>query len=66
MSLALQKASGSIVVYVDDDTHWPSERVLPYLLAGFNDPSVGGVTGRQRYATWNNRYDSDTVIYNLS
>ena len=48
MSLALKKASGSIVAYVDDDTYWPSNKVLPYLLAGFNDPAVGGVMGRQR------------------
>lgn len=48
MSLALKKASGKIVAYVDDDTYWPSNKVLPYLLAGFNDLAIGGVTGSQR------------------
>lgn len=48
MSLALRKAAGKVVVYVDDDTYWPSNKVLPSLLAGLEDPAVGGVTSRQR------------------
>ena len=48
MSLALDKATGSIITYVDDDTYWPTNKVLPHLLAGFHDPAVGGVMGRQR------------------
>lgn len=48
MSLAIKHATGRIVAYVDDDTYWPSSKVLPYLLAGFEDPGVGGVGGKQR------------------
>ncbi|KAJ1333162.1 N-acetylglucosaminyltransferase [Microdochium nivale] len=47
MSLAIKHATGRIVAYVDDDTYWPSSKVLPYLLAGFEDPGVGGVGGKQ-------------------
>ncbi|RYP64535.1 hypothetical protein DL771_008724 [Monosporascus sp. 5C6A] len=34
MKLALEKATGSIVAFVDDDTIWPTEKVLPFLIAG--------------------------------
>jgi cellulose synthase/poly-beta-1,6-N-acetylglucosamine synthase-like glycosyltransferase len=47
MSLALRKATGKIVAFVDDDTQWPNEMILQYLVAAFEDPAVGGVTGRQ-------------------
>ncbi|RYP79600.1 hypothetical protein DL770_006601 [Monosporascus sp. CRB-9-2] len=50
MKLALEKATGSIVAFVDDDTIWPTEKVLPFLIAGFEDPEVGGVAGKQRQA----------------
>lgn len=48
MALAVKEASGDILCFVDDDTIWPTDKVLPYLLAGFEDPKVGGVVGRQR------------------
>lgn len=48
MTLALQKAKGKIVAFVDDDTYWPTNEVLPHLLAPFENPGVGGATGRQR------------------
>ncbi|RYP80343.1 hypothetical protein DL769_002523 [Monosporascus sp. CRB-8-3] len=38
MALAVQEASGDILCFVDDDTVWPTNKVLPYLLAGFEDP----------------------------
>ncbi|KAJ4016077.1 hypothetical protein NW752_007013 [Fusarium irregulare] len=47
MALAAQEATGDILCFVDDDTVWPSNKVLPYLLAGFENPKVGGVVGRQ-------------------
>jgi cellulose synthase/poly-beta-1,6-N-acetylglucosamine synthase-like glycosyltransferase len=49
MALAVQEASGDILCFVDDDTVWPTTQVLPYLLAGFENPNVGGVVGRQRH-----------------
>lgn len=48
MALATREATGDILCFVDDDTVWPSNEVLPYLLAGFENPKVGGVVGRQR------------------
>ncbi|KAM0229429.1 hypothetical protein ACHAPO_009972 [Fusarium lateritium] len=50
MALAAREATGDILCFVDDDTVWPSKKVLPYLLAGFENPKVGGVVGRQ--STW--------------
>ncbi|KAG8355572.1 hypothetical protein FVEN_g6439 [Fusarium venenatum] len=47
MALAAREATGDIMCFVDDDTVWPSNKVLPYLLAGFENPKVGGVVGRQ-------------------
>ncbi|KAH7014273.1 nucleotide-diphospho-sugar transferase [Microdochium trichocladiopsis] len=47
MSLAIRHATGKIIAYVDDDTYWPSNQVLPHLLAGFENPRVGGVGGKQ-------------------
>lgn len=48
MTLAIRKATGRIIALCDDDTYWPSNKVLPYLLAGFEDPKVGAVGGNQR------------------
>ncbi|RYP82002.1 hypothetical protein DL769_001759 [Monosporascus sp. CRB-8-3] len=48
IKLVLEKATGNIVAFVDDDTIWPTEKVLPFLIAGFEDPEVGGVAGKQR------------------
>ncbi|KAF5684978.1 beta-lactamase-like 1 [Fusarium denticulatum] len=47
MALAVREATGDILCFVDDDTVWPSNNVLPYLLAGFENPTVGGVVERQ-------------------
>jgi cellulose synthase/poly-beta-1,6-N-acetylglucosamine synthase-like glycosyltransferase len=51
MALSVEKSSGDILCFVDDDTVWPTDKVLPYLLAGFEDPKVAGVVGRQRQVT---------------
>ncbi|KAI1341046.1 nucleotide-diphospho-sugar transferase [Xylariaceae sp. FL0016] len=51
MALAAQIATGDILCFVDDDTVWPTTKVLPYLLAGFEDAKVAGVVGRQRCKT---------------
>jgi hypothetical protein len=50
LAKGIRMARGEIVALVDDDVFWPVSTVLPYLLAGFEDPSVGGVQGKQRYA----------------
>ncbi|GAB1312573.1 Polysaccharide synthase [Madurella fahalii] len=47
MALCVEKSSGDILCFVDDDTVWPTDKVLPYLLAGFEDPKVAGIVGRQ-------------------
>ncbi|PGH27910.1 hypothetical protein AJ80_00460 [Polytolypa hystricis UAMH7299] len=61
MSLALRKATGKIVAFVDDDTQWPSDMVLQYLVAGFQDPTVGGVTSRQSALVPTPRRNASTV-----
>lgn len=44
----IQKATGEIIVFADDDVFWPPS-VLTYLLAGFEtDQSVGAVGGFHR------------------
>lgn len=48
MACAAREATGDILCFVDDDTVWPTNKVLPYLLAGFENPNVAGVVGRQR------------------
>lgn len=40
-------ASGCIIVLVDSDVHWP-KTLLSSLLAGFQDPRVGGVGSRAK------------------
>ncbi|CAF3465290.1 unnamed protein product [Fusarium graminearum] len=52
MALAVREATGDVLCFVDDDTVWPTNNVLPYLLAGFENPRVGGVVGRQRQLTF--------------
>lgn len=42
-------ARSQVIALVDDDAFWPTTTVLPYLLAGLEDPKVGGVQGKQRY-----------------
>ncbi|QPC74530.1 hypothetical protein HYE68_005282 [Fusarium pseudograminearum] len=34
MALAVREATGDVLCFVDDDTVWPTDNVLPYLLAG--------------------------------
>jgi len=46
MARGIQRASGSILVLADDDVFWPP-MLLPYLLACFEVPEVGGVGTRQ-------------------
>jgi hyaluronan synthase len=45
--LGVEAASGEVVVLVDSDTVW-TERTLTELVKPFADPTVGGVTSRQR------------------
>jgi hyaluronan synthase len=45
--IGTEAASGEIVVLVDSDTIWTRD-TLPELLKPFADPTVGGVTTRQR------------------
>jgi glycosyltransferase involved in cell wall biosynthesis len=50
LAQGIRMARGQIIALVDDDAFWPATTVLPYLLAGLEeDPSVGGVQGKQRY-----------------
>lgn len=49
MAVGIEEAKGKILALVDDDAFWGTLETLPYLLAGFEDPKVGGVTGKQRY-----------------
>lgn len=43
----IQRATGEIIVFADDDVFWPPT-ALTYLLAGFETPSVGAVGGFHR------------------
>lgn len=47
--MGIRLARGNIIALVDDDAFWPATTVLPYLLAGLEDPKVGAVQGKQRY-----------------
>lgn len=47
--MGIRLARGKIIALVDDDAFWPATTVLPFLLAGLEDPKVGGVQGKQRY-----------------
>lgn len=47
--MGIKMARGQVIALVDDDAFWPATTVLPYLLAGLEDPKVGGVQGKQRY-----------------
>lgn len=47
LRVGIEKVSGEVVVLVDSDTLW-TEGALEELLKPFVDPSVGGVTTRQR------------------
>ncbi|OHF03671.1 glycosyltransferase family 2 [Colletotrichum orchidophilum] len=46
MVVGIKQAKGKVVALVDDDAFWGT-LVLPYLLAGFEIPKIGGVTGKQ-------------------
>ncbi|OLN83731.1 N-acetylglucosaminyltransferase [Colletotrichum chlorophyti] len=43
----MKEAKGRILALVDDDAFWSTVEVLPHLLAGFEDPGVGGCVGKQ-------------------
>ena len=47
MVCGIQATTGNILALVDDDTVWPNSAVLPHLLAGFEDATVGGAVGGQ-------------------
>lgn len=49
LAMGIRMARGQVIALVDDDAFWPATTVLPYLLAGLEDPKVGGVQGKQRY-----------------
>ncbi|KAH7032670.1 nucleotide-diphospho-sugar transferase [Microdochium trichocladiopsis] len=61
MVVALRKATGKIVAWVDDDTYWPSDKVLPHLLAGFEDHRVGGAGGKQSAFVPPERRDANVI-----
>lgn len=48
LAVGIRVAKGSIIGLVDDDAFWPKTTVLPYLLAGLEDPQVGATQGLQR------------------
>ncbi|KAK7184386.1 hypothetical protein DPSP01_013830 [Paraphaeosphaeria sporulosa] len=45
--MGARKATGKIIALVDDDAYWRGSGVMPYMLAAFEDSSVGGVAGLQ-------------------
>ncbi|TEA10736.1 hypothetical protein C8034_v008887 [Colletotrichum sidae] len=45
--VGMKEATGKILAIVDDDAYWDSETTLPYLLAPFENPKVGGAVGKQ-------------------
>ena len=47
MVCGIRATTGKILALVDDDTIWPTPAVLPHLLAGFEDATVGGAVGGQ-------------------
>ncbi|KAK1975622.1 family 2 glycosyl transferase [Colletotrichum cereale] len=47
MVVGIKQAKGKILALVDDDAFWNTLQVLPYLLAPFEDPKVGGSFGKQ-------------------
>jgi cellulose synthase/poly-beta-1,6-N-acetylglucosamine synthase-like glycosyltransferase len=47
MALGIRQALGKIIVFADDDVFWPP-KMLPHLLACFEDPLVGGAGVLQR------------------
>ena len=47
MARGLERAKGSIIVFVDDDVLWQPQ-LLRYLLACFEDQTVGGAGSRHR------------------
>lgn len=49
LAIGIRLTRGKIIALVDDDAFWPTTTVLPYLLAGLENPKVGGVQGKQRY-----------------
>lgn len=51
LAVGIKVAQGSIMALVDDDAFWPKSTVLPFLLAGFEDPQVGCLQGMQRSVT---------------
>lgn len=51
LAMGIRMARGNVIALVDDDAFWPATTVLPYLLVGLEDPNVGGVQGKQRYAS---------------
>ncbi|KAK8036861.1 hypothetical protein PG994_015358 [Apiospora phragmitis] len=53
---ALPKVTTKITILADDDVRWP-EKLLPWILAPFEDPKIGGVgtcqrVRRERTASW--------------
>ncbi len=44
----IEAAAGTILALVDDDTFWPHDMVLRYLLAPFEDKNVGACGGAQK------------------
>lgn len=48
LARGIRMATRNIIALVDDDVFWPSTQVLPYLLAGLEDPEVGATQGKQR------------------
>lgn len=56
LAVGIHPAKGSIIALVDDDAFWTNESVVPYLLAGFEDPKIGASQGLQRSVRYNHHH----------
>lgn len=47
INVGILASKGAVLALVDDDAIWTQTTVLPYLLAGLEDPEVGACCGMQ-------------------
>ncbi|KAF2450927.1 glycosyltransferase family 2 protein [Karstenula rhodostoma CBS 690.94] len=59
--MGAKKATGKIIALVDDDAYWRSSGVIPYMLAAFEDASIGAVAGLQSPEIPIDRQDAGVV-----
>ena len=66
MACGLERAKGSIIVFVDDDVFW-QPLLLQYILACFEAKEIGGVGTRQRaYLTDVEKYETSSIWQRLA